>query len=88
MGKTKITQKDRVVKYIKDFGSITPGEAFTELGAYRLSAIIYDLKHKDGYNIKTEIERGKNRYGDCTCFARYSFIEQDEEIMKYVPSIM
>jgi hypothetical protein len=88
MGKTKETQKDRVIKYIKDFGSITPGEAFTELGAYRLSAIIYDLKHKDGYNIKTEIQSGKNRYGDTTHFAKYSFIEQDEELMKHIPSIM
>lgn len=83
----KESQKQRVIKYIKDFGSITPAEAFTELGAYRLSAIIYDLKHKDGYNIKTEIERGKNRYGDSTCFARYSFIEQDEEIMNLIPTI-
>lgn len=83
----KMSQKDRVIKYIKDFGSITPAEAFTELGAYRLSAIIYDLKHKDGYNVKTETEKGKNRYGDTTHYAKYSFIEQDEELMKHISSI-
>ena len=84
----KMSQKDRVIKYIKDFGSITPAEAFTELGAYRLSAIIYDLKHKDGYNIRTEIQSGKNRYGDTTHYAKYSFIEQDEELMKHIPSLI
>ena len=83
----KMSQKDRVIKYIKDFGSITPAEAFTELGAYRLSAIIYDLKHKDGYSIKTETQKGKNRYGDTTHYAKYSFIEQDEELMKHISSI-
>ena len=84
----KMSQKDRVIKYIKDFGSITPAEAFTELGAYRLSAIIYDLKHKDGYSIKTETQKGKNRYGDTTHYAKYSFIEQDEELMKHIPSLI
>ena len=83
-----MSQKDRVLNYINEFGSITPKEAFEDLGAYRLSAIIYDLKHKDGYNIKTEIQSGKNRYGDTTHFAKYSFIEQDEELMKHIPSIM
>lgn len=88
MGKNKVTQKDRVLEYMQDFGSISPKEAFEDLGVYRLSAIIYDLKYKDGYDIKTEIERGKNRYGDSTCYARYSFAEQNEEIMNHIPSII
>ena len=32
--------KERVLQYIKDFGSITTFEAFTELGCSRLSEYI------------------------------------------------
>ena len=78
MGGRKImSQKERVLDYINKFGSITPKEAFEDLGAYRLSAIIYDLKYKDGYNIKTEMVIGKNRFGETTHYAKYSFVEQD-----------
>ena len=84
-----MSQKQRVLNYINEFGSISPKEAFEDLGAYRLSAIIYDLK-KDGHNIKTEIERSKNRYGETTHYARYSFVEQDkmiEENMNHIPML-
>lgn len=82
-----MNQRQRVIEYIKQNGSITQLEATEKLGALRLSAIIYDLKYKDGYNIKTEMEKGKNRFGESTCYGRYSFIEQDEELMKHIPSI-
>ncbi len=47
---------------------------------------MYNIK-KDGIKVKTETGKAKNRYGEDTHFAIYSFLEQDEEIMKYIPSI-
>ena len=82
-----MNQKQRILEHIQKHGSITQKEAWDLYGASRLSAIIYDLKNKDGYNIKTEMVKGKNRYGEPTCFGAYSFIEQDEEIMNLIPTI-
>ena len=82
----KISQKQRVIKYIKDFGSITTFQAYSDLGVTRLSAVMYNKK-KDGIKVKTETEKGKNRYGEDTYFARYSFLERDEEIMNLIPTI-
>lgn len=66
------THCDRVVEYLNQFGSITSRDAFVDLGITRLSAVVFDLKHK-GYNIDTKFESSKNRWGDTTCYARYSF---------------
>lgn len=69
-----MTRKDRVLKYMRDFGSITSWEAFRELGVTRLSAVIFDLK-KDGYEIASKSESTRNRYGDKVTFSRYRLIE-------------
>lgn len=67
----RITQCDRVLKYMQEFGSITQLEALKDLGVMRLASRISDLKEQ-GYSIKTIMETGKNRYGENTSFARYS----------------
>ena len=41
-----------------------------------LGARIWDLKAQ-GVPIKSETVTGKNRYGERTCFARYSIIKED-----------
>ena len=40
----KITQKDRILKYMRDFGSISSWEAYKELGITQLGARIDNLK--------------------------------------------
>lgn len=50
---------------------LLPSTAVTEYGCYRLGARIWDLKAQ-GVPIKSETVTGKNRYGERTCFARYS----------------
>lgn len=69
-----MTQRERVLQYIKDFGSISSMEAFKDLGATRLSAVIFDLR-KAGYPIATKTEKTKNRYGETVYFARYYLME-------------
>ena len=80
----KITHKDRVLKYINDFGSISSLEAFTELGNTRLSASIWLLRHEDGLEIDSINETKKNRYGEKTTYCRYYLkgSKYDKEINK------
>lgn len=68
-----MTQPEMVKKYIEDFGSITPLQAFADLGIYRLSACIYVLRKE--HKIITEMEEGTNRYGKPMRYGRYKFAE-------------
>lgn len=70
------THCDRVMDYINEFGSITSLDAFRDLGVTRLSAVVFDLKKK-GIPIETQFESAKNRWGDTTNYARYSFKKAD-----------
>lgn len=65
-----MTQKDRIRKYLEDFGSITPKEAMEDLGIMRLAARISEMV-KDGEQIIRETEMKPNRYGQITRYARY-----------------
>lgn len=70
----KITQRDRVIQYINDFGSITSYQAFTDLGVTQLATRIFELK-KRGYVFTKERIDTENRYGDKTHYDRYSLVE-------------
>lgn len=72
-----ITQGQRLLQWIEEFGSITSYEAFREFGITRLSARIYDLR-KAGYKVASTTETSINRYGDKVQFARY-YLEEDNE---------
>ena len=66
----KISQKNRIVDYIKQFGSITSWEAYKELGVMQLGARIDQLK-KEGYIFRTEWIQTKNRFGENVSFKKY-----------------
>ena len=70
----KLTQCDRILRHLQDFGAITSLEAITEYGILRLASRINDLKRR-GYNISAERGKGKNRYGEQTSFAIYRLME-------------
>lgn len=65
-----MTQCERVIQYLQEFGSITTLEAVNELGILRLASRICDLT-QEGYKFRRETVTGKNRYGDKTHFTRY-----------------
>jgi len=71
-----MTQNERVLKYMNDFGSITSLEAMEHLGVMRLASRISDLR-KAGIVIEKESAKGRNRYGDMTVFARYKLKEKE-----------
>ncbi len=73
-----MTQKELVLQYIADFGSITPMEAFSDLGITKLATVVSNLRLKDGKQFKIQMEKGKNRYGKPTRYARYSFPDESE----------
>jgi len=66
----RLTQCMKIVKYMNDFGSITPVQAMKDLGVMRLAARISDLEAED-WQIEHERETGENRYGEKTTYARY-----------------
>ena len=70
-----MTQCERVINYINEFGSITTREAFIDLGVARLASRICDLT-KQGYEFEREYESCKNRYGESTSYVRYSLKEK------------
>lgn len=66
----KPTQNDRIIDYIKRFGSITQIEALQDLGVMRLASRISDLRRL-GYPIISDTETVKNRYGEKCHVKRY-----------------
>ena len=66
-----MTQKEMILRYLQENGSITQAEAVTEFGCYRLGARIYDLK-AEGHDITRDMVTRKNRYGKPVSFARYT----------------
>lgn len=65
-----MTQCEQVLKYMQDFGSITPLQAVADLGIYRLAARISDLRQA-GYGVSSRMMTAKNRYGKRVRFAEY-----------------
>lgn len=69
-----MSQKQKVLDYMRSHGSITQIEATTELGCVRLPSRIWDLK-RDGYAIERTMVTGKNRFGETISYASYSVKE-------------
>ncbi len=72
----KITQRQLILNYIQDFGSITPLQAFGDLGITKLATRISEMR-KDGIQFKIESVKSKNRYGKTVTFAKYSLPKED-----------
>lgn len=66
-----MTQNERILKYMADFGSISTLEAFTELGVTRLASRIHEISCR-GFDISKRMERVQNRYGETVYITRYS----------------
>lgn len=75
----KLTQCERVLRHLEDFGSITSLEAMSEYGIMRLASRISDLKGQ-GYSIAAERTTGKNRYNEPTSYCTYRLANKEETI--------
>ena len=72
----KISQRIKILDYMRKYGSITPNEAKEVFGCMRLAARIADLRHQ-GYAIGRRTKTSKNRNGNTVSFAEYYLIEED-----------
>ena len=72
----KLTQCDKVLEYMRRYGSITQLEALRDIGCMRLASRISDLRYQ-GYAIGRRMKTSKNRYGEDVYFAEYYLIEED-----------
>ena len=66
------TQREAIMWHLKTYGKITSWEAIKEYGATRLSDIIFRLKN-EGYNIRTNLIKKENRFGNITTIAKYEY---------------
>lgn len=66
-----MTQGDRIIKYIEEFGSISPMEAFRDLGITKLATRVSEMS-RDGIEFEKTFVKAKNRYGEPVYYMRYS----------------
>ena len=67
-----MTQKDEILKYLQTHKKgLTSKEAIDKFGCTRLAGQIWNLKHKEGWNIKSVTECVPNRYGRNVPVSRY-----------------
>lgn len=66
-----MTQTEKVIEYMRDFGSITTFQAFSDLGITRLASRICDIE-KSGIKVERQTEIATNRYGEKVHYTKYS----------------
>lgn len=66
-----MTQANRVLEYLEQGQSITPIDAWKELGITRLAARVHELK-RDGYVIDKKLISVTNRYSEKCNVAEYT----------------
>lgn len=69
-----MNQRQMILQYIKDFGSITDYEATVDLGILQFGTRLKELREQ-GYNFSSEWVKRKNRYGKPVRFKRYKLME-------------
>lgn len=74
----KEKQEIRVIKYIERFGSISPMEAFNDLGVTKLATVVSRLKRKN-IHFYQYYESTYNRFGEVCHYMRYWLDEKKYE---------
>ena len=69
-----MTQYEQIKQYISDFGSITPMQAFSDLGITKLATRISEMRRR-GFECKISMVESRNRYGKTIRYAKYSKAE-------------
>ena len=77
----KLTQCDRILRHMKDYGSIDPMVAIKEYGCMRLASRIADLRGR-GHNIIAERTKGKNRYDEPVSYCTYRLAKKQKVLVR------
>lgn len=70
-----MTQKEEVLRHLREMGSLSSFEAFAYYGITRLSARVHELR-KDGYTIRGTVQKVKSRNGKTVMFERYRLSDE------------
>ena len=66
-----MSQHEMILNYINNYGSISPMEAFMDLGITKLATRISEMR-QDGHQFSQRMETRKNRFGKVCHYMRYS----------------
>lgn len=72
----KLTQNQKILNHLQQYGSISPLEAMAEYGCMRLASRISDLK-RQGHPIIAGRGTSENRNGETVHFAVYRLQERN-----------
>ena len=75
-GKTR--QIDRLLAYLRQFGSITKAQGHVDLAIENVAGRILDLK-KIGIPLRLDWEEGQNRFGETTHYRRWVLVEEEQQ---------
>ncbi len=70
----RVTQRDRVLDYIKSTGCISSWDAYRDLGVTQLSTRISELKDM-GYKFRKQRVKTTTRFGVKTHYDNYYLVE-------------
>lgn len=70
-----MTQREQIYEYIERFGSITPMQAFSDLGVTKLATRVSEMR-ADGIVIDGEYVTAKNRLGKTVRFMKYTLPQE------------
>ncbi len=70
-----MTQREKILRHLQQFGSITPVEALREYGVMRLAARISELA--EDHTIESSIVNGVNRFGERVRYGRYRLVQTE-----------
>ena len=77
-------QTELVADYLDDFGSITPAQAYNDLGIMRLADVVFKLKGKGRkFEEPTELIEVKNRRDKVRRVARYRWGAKRPDLVLY-----
>lgn len=68
------TQRDAVLWHLATYKQLSSWQAIKEYGITRLASIIFNLR-EEGYEIQTQDETRKNRFGRSVTIAIYIYVE-------------
>ena len=74
-----MTNQNAILMHLEEKGNITSWEAIKEYGATRLSAIIFNLRHKYGMNIENEWVEFTDRFGSKSRYVKYIYKKEEEQ---------
>ena len=67
-------QTERLQEHLRTHKTVTPLEAWSELGIYRLAAVVFTLR-ESGLKIETNLIEVKNQFGEPCHVAQYKLVD-------------